>query len=81
MSIIDPKFNDLPVDAEGEIRRDTIEPMTAEEEAELKRRRAGLSIKETVAAEAGEGRGVTTSGVTTGSEPSSPRLPPPVIKP
>lgn len=67
----DPKFNKLPVDAKGDFKDRPESSLTEEEKAErLRRTRAGLSITETIAADANlsvGSRGVDTSGVAAGS--------------
>ena len=69
--MIDPKFNDLPVDAEGDFTDVPEGSLTEEQKAErLKRSRAGLSINDTIARDANMSvgaRGVDSSGVETGA--------------
>lgn len=67
--MIDPKFNTLPKEAEGDLAEEA--PVSSSEGAErLKRPRPGLSINDTVAANANlsvGSRGVDTSGTKAGS--------------
>src|SRR5581483_10907729 len=69
--MIDPKFNDLPVDAEGDFANTPEGSLTEEQKAErLRRRKAALSVNDTIAAEANlsaGSRGVDTSGVAAGA--------------
>jgi hypothetical protein len=66
--MIDPKFNELPAEAEDEVEEASL---TEEQRAErARRRKAGLSINDTVAANANfsvGARGVDVSGVRTGA--------------
>jgi hypothetical protein len=67
--MIDPKFNALPVEAEGDFK-DNPEESLSEDQLATKKPRAGLSINDTVAAGANlsvGSRGVDTSGASTGS--------------
>ena len=69
--MIDPKFNDLPVDAEGDFT-DVPEGSLTEEQkaARLKLSKLGLSINDTIARDANMSvgaRGVDSSGVETGA--------------
>jgi hypothetical protein len=67
--LIDPKFNELPVEPEIEDLSDS--PLSESERTErIKRRRAGLSIRDTVAGDtmlSTGARGVDTSGVSAGA--------------
>ncbi|MBV9155812.1 MAG: hypothetical protein JO097_06100 [Acidobacteriaceae bacterium] len=67
----DPKFNELPVDAQGDFDDVPESSLTEEQKAErLRRRRAGLSINDTIARDANMSvgsRGVDTSGVGSGA--------------
>lgn len=69
--MIDPKLNELPVDAEGDFADLGEGSLTEEQKAERARRaKAGLSINETVARDANQSvgaRGVDTSGVESGA--------------
>lgn len=70
--MIDPKLNELPVDAEGDFADVPESSLTEEQKAERARRRAksGLSINETVARGPNQSvgaRGVDSSGVESGS--------------
>ncbi len=69
--MIDPKFNDLAVDAAGDFDDIPEESLTEEQKAERRRRaKAGLSINETVARDANMSvgsRGTDTSGVEAGA--------------
>jgi hypothetical protein len=69
--MIDPKLNDLPVDAEGDFADVPESSLTEEQKAERRKRgKAGLSINETVARDANlsvGARGVDTSGVQSGA--------------
>lgn len=67
----DPKFDKLPVDAKGDFADIPESSLTEEQKAEfLRTKKAGLSINDTIAANANMsvgGRGVDTSGVAAGS--------------
>jgi hypothetical protein len=69
--MIDPKLNELPVDAEGDFDDVPESSLTEEQKAERRRRaKAGLSINETVARDANlsvGSRGVDSSGVESGA--------------
>jgi hypothetical protein len=69
--MIDPKLNELPVDAEGDFADVPESSLTEEQKAERRKRaKAGLSINETVARDANlsvGARGVDTSGVQSGA--------------
>ena len=69
--MIDPKLNDLPVDATGDFEDVPEESLTEQQRAERRRRaKAGLSINETVARDANQSvgsRGTDTSGVESGA--------------
>jgi hypothetical protein len=69
--MIDPKLNDLPVDAPGDFAEVPEDELTEEQKAERRRRaKAGLSIDETVARDANMSvgsRGTDTSGVESGA--------------
>lgn len=69
--MIDPKLDKLPSDAKVD-RKDATEPSAAEQESRQRARtsRTGLSISDTVAGDAAMsvgGKGVDTSGVSSGS--------------
>lgn len=67
--MIDPKFNELPVDAPGEIE-DVAEESLSPEQRATRKPRAGLSINDTIAAGANlsvGSRGVDTSGAAAGA--------------
>lgn len=69
--MIDPKFDQLPVDAEGDLTEVPEGSLTEEQKQErLKRAKAGLSINDTIARDANMSvgaRGVDSSGVETGA--------------
>jgi len=69
--MIDPKFNELAVDAEGDFADVPESSLTEEQKAKRRTRaKAGLSINETVARDANlsvGSRGVDTSGVESGA--------------
>lgn len=69
--MIDPKLDKLPVDAKGDFADIPESSPTEEQKAELlRRKKLGLSINDTIAADANMsvgGRGVDTSGVAAGS--------------
>jgi len=67
--MIDPKFNALPVDAEGDFKEGP-EGSLSEAQLAAKKPRPGLSINDTVAASANlsvGSRGVDTSGASSGA--------------
>jgi len=69
MGMIDPKFNALPVDAEGDFK-ESPEGSLSEAQLAAKKPRQGLSINDTVAAGANlsmGSRGVDTSGASSGT--------------
>ncbi|MGA8027804.1 MAG: hypothetical protein WB992_11715 [Bryobacteraceae bacterium] len=66
----DPKFNELPIDAEGDFNEAAEGSLTDEQRAERLKKRRGLSINDTIAVDANMSvgaRGVETSGVRTGA--------------
>jgi hypothetical protein len=69
--MIDPKFNKLPADAQGDVEQGSAVAVSDEEQQErLRRARSGLSINDTVAAGANMSvgsRGVDTSGTKAGA--------------
>jgi hypothetical protein len=69
--MIDPKLNELPAEDAKELKKGSESQLTEEEKAErLKRTRAGLSINDTIAADANlsvGARGVDVSGVESGA--------------
>jgi hypothetical protein len=68
--MIDLKLNDLPVDAEGDFENNPKYTEAQKAEIRLRRKRAGLSINETIAGDeltSVGARGVDTSGVETGT--------------
>ncbi len=69
--MIDPKLNKLPADTAGDFENVPESSLTEEQKAErLRRSRAALSIKDTIAGDASlsvGARGVDTSGVTAGA--------------
>jgi hypothetical protein len=69
--MIDPKLNELPVDAEGDFADIPEDSLTEEQRVErAKRAKAGLSINETIARDANQSvgaRGVDSSGVESGA--------------
>ena len=71
MAMIDPKLNEIPVDAEGDFANRQESTLTEEEKAiRLKQTRAGYSVNDSIAAnsELSDGsRGVDVSGVKTGA--------------
>ncbi len=69
----DPKFNELPVDPQGEFKDVDESTLTDEQRSERRKRRmkGGLSINDTIAANADRSvgsRGVDTSEVESGPE-------------
>lgn len=68
--MIDPKLNELPVDAEGDFANRPESTLTEEEKAiRLKQTRAGYSVNDSIAANSelsDGGRGVNVSGTRTG---------------
>ena len=66
----DPKFNELPIDAQGDFKDVDESTLTDEQRLERQRRtKLGLSINDTIAANADRSvgsQGVDTSGVTSG---------------
>lgn len=67
----DPKFNELPIDAQGQFQNFDESTLTDEQRSERHKRRMrdGLSINDTISANADRSmgsRGVDTSGVTSG---------------
>lgn len=71
--MLDPKFNELPVDDKSEFAGIPESSLTEEQKADgIRRSKAGLSINDTIAAEANlsaGSSGVDTSGVAPGAEP------------
>jgi hypothetical protein len=69
--MIDPKLNDLPVDAEGDFANRPESTLTEEEKARrLKQTQAGYSVNDSIGGDArlSDGsRGVDVSGVKTGA--------------
>jgi hypothetical protein len=69
--MIDPKLNELPVDAEGDFADVPEDSLTEEQRVErAKRAKAGLSINDTIARDANQSvgaRGVDSSGVESGA--------------
>jgi uncharacterized spore protein YtfJ len=69
--MIDPKLNELPVDAEGDFANRPESTLTEEEKARrLKQMQAGLSVTDTVAGDtllSDGSRGVDVSGVRAGA--------------
>jgi hypothetical protein len=66
----DPKFNELPVEKTGDFEKKSEVDSEEQQDARAKKNRAGLSINETVAANANlsvGSRGVDTSGVRAGA--------------
>lgn len=70
MAILDPKFDQLPADAQSEFENVDWDRLTPEQQAQVRARRRGLSINDTIAAEANMSvgaRGVDFSGVEGGA--------------
>ncbi len=69
--MIDPKLNELPIDAEGDFANRPESTLTEEEKAiRLKQTRAGYSVNDSIAADTNlsdGSRGVDVSGIKTGS--------------
>jgi hypothetical protein len=68
--MIDPKLNKLPVEKTGDLEATEGRELSPEQQAERLRRSQGLSIKDTIAADANlsvGSTGVDTSGVRSGS--------------
>ena len=69
--MIDPKLNELPADAQGDIKQRSTAAVSDEERDErLRRARSGLSINDTIAASANTSvgaRGVDASGTSVGA--------------
>jgi hypothetical protein len=69
--MVDPKLNELPADSAKDLKKGSESQLTEEERAErLRRTRAGLSVNETIAADANlsvGARGADVSGVEAGA--------------
>jgi hypothetical protein len=70
MAILDPKFDQLPADAQGDFENIPWDQLTEEQRAAVRARRQGLSINDTIAATANTSvgaRGFDFSGVEGGA--------------